>query len=796
MDTAFNYSIKFYDPYNTIIYNNSGEETVLSGGSKVIRFKIPGGITSGDYRLIITGKDIKTNELVSLWKNLYINGFRVILTSSTDKKGYYVDENISALTNLTNLNGDIIDGTLNLKIYSSGQLTSMKADSRGKEFFLVNTENYYSGYESAIFITSEVNTSGLVEIPGIGFTRSFTVTANKITTVNVPTNSMVSGSNRIENKGIRVTANDDIAVYFLNPGIPVYSNDAYLGLPTDILDQEYLVLTYQDTLGGYPSEIAIAAPYNDTIITIIPSITTGTRIAKVPYTVGLNQSQTYTLQSDNLNEDLTGTVIQSNQPISVFAGVKCVNIPSGYGWCDHIVEELTPTSTWGKNIDAFPFKPRQYNKGDFLRILASVNNTIVTINGSVAGTINRGQFLETIIKKPVEISASEPVLVSQYMTGEGYEGRIGDPSYSLVTPVEQFLSEYTFLVPTGYAENYVNIIAPTSSLNDLLLDGSPVNAGVFSPYGTRGLSAGTILLSEGSHTIKGSAPFGIYVYGYNQYVSYAYPGGLALRTLRGSLVWEKNIKLNLSKSETKNLVNLIDISKEMPNLVGRFDLLASLYSNTSQKINQSNAYSFFITDQNTSFTLETDKKIYKPDEPITIYGTVQNNGAITRTYNFSLKANDAVIFTNTITLNSGETHTFTKGITSNKSFTLEGTVDGATITELVRIENPSINVTINSPAIVDRKEFDVGILIKNTGVVPVDLGISINNTWNITIAENESRYIETKMKIDKNTTLNVTISGDINQIIQKEIIFGERAKITLAPQSMYLEGTADIPFEV
>jgi len=796
VDSKYNYSIKLFDPYNAIIYNGSGEESLFTGETKVIRFRIPEGITSGYYRLIVNGIDIKTNEIASLWKSIHINGFSAVLTSTTDKKGYSVDENISVLTNITNLNYDIIDGTLNLKIYSNGQLTSMKADSRGKEFFLVNTENYASGYESAIFITSEVNTTGLVEIPGIGFTRSFTVTANKITTVNVPINSMVSGSNRIENKGIRVTAADEIAVYFLNPGVPVYTNDAYLGLPTDILDKEYLVLTYPETFGGYPSEIAIAAPYNDTIITIIPSITTGTRIAKVPYTVGLNQSQTYTLQSDNLNEDLTGTVIQSNQPVSVFAGVKCVNIPAGYGYCDHIVEQLTPTSTWGKNIDTFPFKPRQNNKGDFLRILASIDDTIVTINGSVAGTINRGQFLETIIKKPVEISTSEPVLVSQYMTGSSYEGRIGDPSSSLVTPVEQFLSDYTFLVPISYAENYVNVIAPSSSLKDLMLDGSPVNAGVFSSYGTKGLSAGTISLSEGSHTIKGSAPFGIYVYGYNQDVSYAYPGGLALRTLRESLVWEKNIKLNLSKSEIKNLSNMIDISKEMPNLVGKFDLLGSLYSNSSQKINQSNIYSFFITNKNTSFTLETNKKIYRPNELITIYGTVQNNGVITRTYNLSLKADDAVLSTETFTLNAGGIYDFSKGTISNKSFTLEGTVDGTTITESIKIEPPVINVTINSPDIVDRKEFDIGLLIENKGNVSVNLGIAFNSTWNVTIPEKESKYIETKMKINKNITLNVTISGDVNQTIQKEIILGERAHINVTPQNLYLEGTVDIPFEV
>jgi len=409
-----------------------------------------------------------------------------------------------------------------LTAYGQGQ-----ADSAGTEFFLVYTDNYADGPGSAIFITSAVDTSGLVEIPTIGLSEAFTVTANTITTVNIPQTAEVQGSDIIDNKGIRVTADGEVTVYFLNPREPVYTNDAYLGLPVDILNVEYIVLAYQDTI-GVPSELAIVAPYDDTEVTITPSVTTGTRTAGVPYTITLNQFQTYTLQSDSRGEDLTGTIIESSHPVAVFAGVRCVYIPQGYSACDHIVEQMTPTATWGKGFDTFPFKARQKGLGDFLRVLACVDGTVVTIDGAVAGTINRGEFLETMVTAPLEISTSEPALVAQYLTGQSYEGRIGDPFECLIPPTEQFMPGYTFLTPIGYAENYVNVIAPTTSLGDLVLDGSPVDTTLFTVFGTKGLSCGTITLSEGSHTMSGSAPFGIYVYGYNQYVSYGYPGGLAL----------------------------------------------------------------------------------------------------------------------------------------------------------------------------------------------------------------------------------------------------------------------------
>ena len=417
----------------------------------------------------------------------------------------------------------------------SALTASAQADSAGTEFFLVYTDNYDDGPGSAIFITSAVDTSGLVEIPAIGFSQAFTVTANTITNVNIPQTAEVLGSDIISDKGIRVTANDEVTVYFLNPRTPVCTNDAYLGLPVDILNVEYIVLGYQESLSarGFshtigPSEFAVVAPYDDTEVTITSSITTGTRTAGVPYTITLQQFETYTLQSDGALEDLTGTIIESSHPVAVFAGVRCADIPPGYGCCDHVVEQMMPTATWGKEFDTFPFKARRNGYGDILRVLACVDGTVVTIDGAVAGTINRGEFLETMVTAPSELSTSEPALVAQYLTGEDYEGRIGDPFECLIPPTEQFMPGYTFLTPTGYAENYVNVIAPTASLGDQVLDGSPVDTTLFTAFGTKGLSCGTITLSEGSHTMSGSAPFGIYVYGYNQYVSYGYPGGLAL----------------------------------------------------------------------------------------------------------------------------------------------------------------------------------------------------------------------------------------------------------------------------
>src|ERR1700733_2489304 len=37
-----------------------------------------------------------------------------------------------------------------------------------------------------LYITSDITTTGLVEIPGIAFSQSFSISANQISTVNIP----------------------------------------------------------------------------------------------------------------------------------------------------------------------------------------------------------------------------------------------------------------------------------------------------------------------------------------------------------------------------------------------------------------------------------------------------------------------------------------------------------------------------------------------------------------------------------------------------------------------------------
>ncbi|MBE7472515.1 MAG: IgGFc-binding protein [Anaerolineales bacterium] len=406
-------------------------------------------------------------------------------------------------------------------------------DSLGAEFVIVYTDNLEDGTGADLLIASAVDATGLVEIPGLGFSQPFNVTANSSARVDLPLGAEVQGSEVIANLGIRVTADQEIALYLLNPGEPVTSNDAYLALPVDVLGSEYIVMSWPDTLFGAglpgvgPAEIAIVAPADGTDVTIIPSVDIGLHPAGIPYTITLDALQTYTLQTNSVGGDLTGTVIQATQPVAVFAGNRCVSLPdAGCGFCDHLVEQLPPSSTWGQEFNVFPLAQQQ---GDnFLRVVASQNGTNVLVDGVTVTNLNQGQVQEIALTSPVIISTSAPALVAQFAKGQNCSSVSSDPFMILVAANTQFLFAYDFVVPSGYPANFANVIIPTSALGTLTLDGAPVDSALFSPIGAGSYSGATLPLTVGAHHLSSSDPFGAYIYGFGPVVSYGYPAGLAL----------------------------------------------------------------------------------------------------------------------------------------------------------------------------------------------------------------------------------------------------------------------------
>ena len=228
---------------------------------------------------------------------------------------------------------------------------------------------------------------------------------------------------------------------------------------------------------------------------------------------------------------------------------------------DHLEEQLFPVKSWGKSYVGARLAPRGKEQ-DAWRIIASVNNTHVTITpniGVAVPTLNQGQFFEFQTTADFLIDSDQPVMVAQYMASSyatvtvaqatcttdasckaqyGFVGKcesagfsklcaaIGDPSLILDVPVTQFLDDYLFLVPDKYAVNYITVVAPAGTAVNL--DGTVLLPSGFTTISGTNWTVARLPIGTGTHTLKSSQKVGVYVYGYDDDVSYGYPAGAGL----------------------------------------------------------------------------------------------------------------------------------------------------------------------------------------------------------------------------------------------------------------------------
>jgi hypothetical protein len=251
--------------------------------------------------------------------------------------------------------------------------------------------------------------------------------------------------------------------------------------------------------------------------------------------------------------DLTGTVVTSNWPVAVFSGVEStsapyyVDIPTYPGWdpsstccLDHLEEQMFPLESIGKRyvITRSPIRSTSgYKEPDVLRFVGAA--AAATVSTSLpppfdSFTIQPGEVKDTWADGDVIVTATEPVLIGQLLISQGYvDGPFkGDPSLTVFPPVEQYRTEYVFLTPGSWIENWVVIAAEVGT--SVTIDGAQPGGCVVAPAGSLdGLAyeARRCPLAEGAHSLTGDKPFGIIAYGYGAAGSYAFAGGADVKRI-------------------------------------------------------------------------------------------------------------------------------------------------------------------------------------------------------------------------------------------------------------------------
>lgn len=328
-----------------------------------------------------------------------------------------------------------------------------------------------------------------------------------------------------------------------------YSNDASILLPTSVWTGTYRVAARHHFGGGSGFYAVTARDDNTTVQVTAPpggaQVKAG--IPGIPITgngsVILNSGdviEVVTNGSNAINDpnDVTGTLVSADKPVQVIGGHQCTYIPDDVGFCDHLEESMFPFETLSTSyLITAPLIPSggQVPKVEFVRFVATKPATTLIYDppqpGAPAFLAQAGSWAEIAnTTADFQVTASEPILVAQYMEGQNAGGNAGDPSLSLAVAKAQYRKSYLFHAPVNYSSNYVNVTAPTGAV--VLLDG--VQVGGFSPIGGTGFSVARALLGNGgsgNHSMSSSQAFGISVYGYGQFTSYWYPGGSELTKL-------------------------------------------------------------------------------------------------------------------------------------------------------------------------------------------------------------------------------------------------------------------------
>ena len=379
-----------------------------------------------------------------------------------------------------------------------------------------------------------------------------------------------SGTDR--SKGLKIKAEQlkQITVFGLND--EHHSTDAFTALPCShlpsISSYEYYAVSVPPTPvieSSAHSAFLIVACSDSTTVSITPTQTIShpyipnlTIRAGTTFSVQLQERQTLYVQD---MEDLTGSKVVSSAPISFFTGHECGNVPAGTPECDHLVEQIPPTATWGNRFLVGPTATRRSQ--DLIRVIAAEDNTSgnVTCVCTASGCDNEsftlsltqaGKFMEFNVSTNTycSLETDKPVLAVQFTAGGSADGvSHGDPFMVIVPAVKQYLDITTFTAITGHAyTHYANLFVPAGfDPSGVMIDSLPTDRDsepwvtipcTITSHMTCGGYAKQVSISGGVNSIWNSkgGPVGVTVYGFSYLESYAFTGGLKL-TVSGILLF-------------------------------------------------------------------------------------------------------------------------------------------------------------------------------------------------------------------------------------------------------------------
>ena len=285
--------------------------------------------------------------------------------------------------------------------------------------------------------------------------------------------------NEVLDKGLHITSTTSISAYYEvnmgnNPDIFALKGDNALGTSFHLPFQNFTNNGFSTTSG-----FDIVATEDNTVVTITPSQDLVGHPAGVPFDVVLPVAgSTYAARAAGSEsfQHATGTTVTSNRPVAVtLHDDSASGAMFGGGCLDLMGDQLVPDDVLGTEYVAV----HGYLGGhDRLQIVATTNNTSVSVDGAVVAVLQAGESHSHELNTPSAfIESSAPVAVWQ-STGFGCElGGAQLPSVKCTG------SNSTVFVRSTPEAMRLNVLVPAGGQGDFLFNGNAgvLTAGMFAP---------------------------------------------------------------------------------------------------------------------------------------------------------------------------------------------------------------------------------------------------------------------------------------------------------------------------
>jgi hypothetical protein len=514
---------------------------------------------------------------------------------------------------------------LSFAVVADNSIDLCKYSTSGTDFWFGFMQNRTSGttHYTEITVTSQEGaTFNITYGPNETAYGSYTVGANSYTRVTIDyTKLEPSVSESSEDKGIHLVSSNPVNVYALN--YRTQSSDVAAIYPTKSLGKEYFAMCYTPTSSGTKesnSEFMVVATENNTTVKITPAADTDkSNKANVTFSVTLNKGQTYQVQSTS--NDLTGSYVVSDKAIAFYSGALATPIPASSDLSyDHLYEQISPTSAWGREFYVVPLSLRTK---DTYRVLAAENGTVVTIGSNTPKTLNKGKFYEFDLtsSQACKITSTKRVLLAQFCRSQKADvsSGVGDPFMIMLSPVTQKINDVTFVAyESSLIQNifYVNIVALTSEVNTITLDGTNIGSR-FSAFSNTKYSYAQISINKGSHRLLSTSTnkdggFLAFIYGFGDNgntESYGYGVGFNL-----------NIQLDLRGEDLSDTILICQGTETELDAGSYFDKYSWSTKDTTSTINVSKEGWYRVTAKTNAGCFLTDSIYVYVDTPETSLG--------------------------------------------------------------------------------------------------------------------------------------------------------------------------------